>query len=207
MPEDLVAVDDRPGRVDGDAAGRRRRRARSRRRRRAPSTASASAAGRGRARPDVDVHPVGPVVDHLDRRARRGDDLRADTAAGAVGAVEDDLQRRAQSIARARPSAVLDVAIEERSGRRTSGRARRSSARRSSSARQISCSSSSSTPSSSFSPSASRTLRPLSSAGLCDAETMIPAAKSPAPVEVGQRRRGHDADAGGRRRRGSSRRP
>jgi hypothetical protein len=45
----------------------------------------------------------------------------------------------------------------------------------SSSARQISCSRPSSTASSSLRPSASRTLRPLSSAGLCDADTMIPA--------------------------------
>ena len=43
----------------------------------------------------------------------------------------------------------------------------------------MSCSSSSSIASSSFSPSASRTLRPLSSAGLWDAETMIPAASVP----------------------------
>ena len=52
----------------------------------------------------------------------------------------------------------------------------------SSSVRQMSCSSSSSTASSSFSPSASSTFRPLSSAGLCEAETMIPAASSPSAV-------------------------
>ncbi len=52
----------------------------------------------------------------------------------------------------------------------------------SSSAVQMSCSSSSSTASSSFRPCSSRTLRPLSSAGLCEAETMIPAANLPAPV-------------------------
>ena len=46
----------------------------------------------------------------------------------------------------------------------------------------MSCSSSSSIASSSFRPGRSSTLRPLSSAGLCDAETMIPAAKSPVPA-------------------------
>ena len=52
----------------------------------------------------------------------------------------------------------------------------------SSSARQMSCSSSSSTASSSFRPRSSSTFRPLSSAGLWDAETMIPAANSPEPA-------------------------
>ena len=46
----------------------------------------------------------------------------------------------------------------------------------------MSASSSSSMSSSSLSPRWSRTLSPLSSAGLCDAETMIPAAKSPWPA-------------------------
>ena len=50
----------------------------------------------------------------------------------------------------------------------------------SSSARQIIASSSSSMSSSSLSPLMSRTFSPLSSAGLCDAETMIPAASGTA---------------------------
>ena len=66
--------------------------------------------------------------------------------------------------------------------RRPSGRDRRSPAPGSSSVRQMSASSSSSTASSSLSPAESRTLSPLSAAGLCEAETMIPAANGPSPA-------------------------
>ena len=73
------------------------------------------------------------------------------------------------------------------SGRR--GRARRRSrpipafrGPPSSSARQISCSRASSAGSSSLRPRLSRTLSPLSSAGLWDAETMTPAANDPEPA-------------------------
>ena len=48
--------------------------------------------------------------------------------------------------------------------------------------------------SSSLSPSASRTLRPLSSAGLCEAETMIPAANGPVPARNARAGVGHDPD-------------
>ena len=43
-----------------------------------------------RAGVDVDVHPVGLVVDHLDRGTGGSQNLRPDDAAGAIGAIEED---------------------------------------------------------------------------------------------------------------------
>ena len=149
--------------------GRRRRPGRPRRPRRSRSaspssanptsapraaTARASEAGVGRPALDVDVHAVGLVVDDLDRRAGRGEDLRPDHAAGAVRAVEHDPQpagvdRRARAPAGGRGSG--------RAGRGVDDRPTELGVRRrqpSSSVRQISCSSSSSTASSSLRPAA-----------------------------------------------------
>ena len=76
-------------------------------------------------------------------RAGRGEDLRADDAARAVRAVEDDPEPVA-SIVRREPEAVRPVALEQAAAVDGSGRARRCRRRPSSSVRQMSCSSSSS---------------------------------------------------------------
>ena len=136
---------------------------------------------RGGAGPDVDVDPVGLVVDDLDGRAGRAEDLRPDDAARPVRAVEDDPQAaRRRSGRRARAGARGSG--RGGPGRRPTDRCSALPTEPSSSVRQISCSISSSMPSSSLRPLPSRTFSPLSSAGLCDAETMIPAAKSPVPA-------------------------
>ena len=110
-PEDLVAVDDPTAGVDGDEAvgvtvegepdvGAARR------------DCGRQRCRRGRTGVDVDVDPVGLVVDHLDRGTGRGQDLRTDHPARAVGAVDDEPQPR--RVDRARQSkAVLQVAIEQ----------------------------------------------------------------------------------------------
>ena len=110
--------------------------------------------------------PVAPMIRAADRATPSRSRSRDDPQAGRVD--------RAARAPRGAPRSA-------RAGRarRRRARARSGAAPASSSVRQMSCSSSSSTASSSFSPSASRTLRPLSSAGLCEAETMIPAASSP----------------------------
>ena len=98
------------------------------------------------------------------------------------------------SIPRASAEPVLAVALEQPGVHRPPGRSRRCGTEPSSSVRQISCSSSSSIASSSLRPAASRTLRPLSSAGLWDAETMIPAANV---ARAGEEREGRRRDAAG----------
>ena len=102
-PEDLVAVDDRPGGVDGDqpvgvavereagvGAGRDDR--------------LGERGRRGRTRPDVDVDAVGIGVDDLDPGAGRGQDLAADHGARAVRRVEHEVQAAAHRSSRRAPS-------------------------------------------------------------------------------------------------------
>ena len=163
-------------------AGRRRRRARTRRPRRARATAAASDAGRRRPGLDVDVHPVGLVVDDLDGRPgrARGSPARPRRPSRSRSRGRSAARRRRSDRASAEP--VVAVAVEQRRVDDRPADLGVAATEPSSSVRQISCSSSSSIASSSFSPAASRTLRPLSSAGLWDAETMIPAAKSPDPA-------------------------
>ena len=125
--------------------------------------------------------------------AGRGQDLRPDHRSRAVRGVEhepepagvDGLRRDRAGGRGSRPAASPASTIRPRSSLRTPA---------SCSVRQMSCSSSSSTASSSLSPCASRTLSPLSSAGLCEAETMIPAANGPGPGDVRERRRRDDPD-------------
>ena len=171
-------------------------------------TAAIRDSGCGRPAVAVDVVAVGRVVDHGDPGAGRAQDLRSDAVGGAVAPC------RGRRAARAPPRDV---------GERRSGgpRSRRSSAagRRpprpiaagatpgSSSARRTSASSSSSRSSSSLRPAGSSTLRPLSSAGLCDAETMIPAANVAGAGEERQGRRRARRRRRGRRRPCSWRRP
>ena len=96
--EDLVAVDDRPGRVDGDEPVRVAIEGEA-----DVGAPRADFGGQrcrgGGAGADVDVHPVRVVVDDLDPGARRREDLRADHAARAVGAVDHD-----PDVGRDRPS-------------------------------------------------------------------------------------------------------
>ena len=100
---------------------------------------------------DVDVHAVGLVVDDLDRRPGRREDLGPDHPARAVRAVEDDPQaRRRRSPGEAEP--VLAVALEQVAARRLTRPISALPTPPSSSVRQMSCSSSSSTASSSFRP-------------------------------------------------------
>ena len=112
----------------------------------------------------------------------------APVAARSSGAVtppepcaQSSTMRRRHGVARARPSR----SARYRSTREASWTMRPIPPLRgppSSSVRQMSCSSRSSTASSSLRPRPSSTLSPLSSAGLWDAETMIPAAKEPVPA-------------------------
>ena len=148
---------------------------------------------------------VGLVVDHLDRGAR---------GAAGSGPPSADADPFAQSSTMRMPRGVDRASRAPRGGRRSAPTRSRASTivaerppgprRPAPRERQISCSSSSSTASSSLSPSASRTLRPLSSAGLCEAETMIPAASSPSAARKASAGVG-TTPTRGRRRRGSSR--
>ena len=132
-----------------------------------------------------------------------------DARAGAFEDARRDRARRSRWQQSRRRLALLERAREARADPRRTPRAGRVasisrprpsfSGPASSSARKISASSSSSTTSSSFMPRSSTTLRPLSRAGLCDAETITPAlccpwrSGGPAPAwdirRVGGRRR------------------
>ena len=111
--EELVAVDDVPVAVDDhEAVGVA-----------VEGEAQVGAAGHdlgregrrgGGAAAGVDVHAVGLVVDDVDAGPGRGEDLGCGRAAGAVRAVEDDVQ-----VARRRPRealAVVPVAVREGGG-------------------------------------------------------------------------------------------
>ena len=172
----------RPGRGGRPRpAGRRRRRARNPRSAPAGDDLPGEVGRRRRAAADVDVLPVRLVVDHLDPGAGRGQDLRGRHAARAVGAVEHDVQ---VGTASRRPGArrSATVAVDERRTPSTSRPMPPLRGPPSSSVRQISCSSGPPRASSSLRPRPSSTLRPLSSAGLWEAETMIPAANVAVPA-------------------------
>ena len=169
------------------------------------TTASARDAGSVAPHRTLMLIAVRVGMDDLDRRAGRLEDRRTEHRAGAIRAVEDDAQaagrdraghgrrgardtprrgrarRRPGRGRRSRPAEL--VGPPDRAARARPRRRRRASGR-----------------------AASRTLRPLSSAGLCDAETMIPPTNIPRPPgtrgPVSGRRRPR-----GRRCRGSSPRP
>ena len=107
----------------------------------------------------------------LGRRRRRPSRSRS---RGRSAARPRRRSRRARADARGSGRAATD--------RRRTGRSRRCRPSRAPRSARSAARSRPRPPSSSLRPFASRTFRPLSSAGLWDAETMIPAAKSPVPA-------------------------
>ena len=172
--QQLVAVHDPAALVDGHAAVGVAVEAEARRRRRCSATMAARAAGAVAPQPQVDVRAVRRVEVGLHGGAAGGQDGGRQARSRAVGAVDVDTQVGADGARQAQ--AVLQVALQLAGARRRCGRGPRWWGWSSSSARMTSVASSSSMASSSLRPRPSRTLRPLSSAGLCEAETMMPAA-------------------------------
>ena len=190
------------------SGGRRRRRGRS------PTSAPRCDDAPPRARPGrwprdrtLMFTPSGSAWIDLHRRAGRGQDPRADAGSRTRWRSRARSGGRRRRSRAASPSRCATIGVHERRAAVDPGRASALATPASSSARQISCSSSSSTASSSLRPSRSRTLSPLSSAGLCEAETMIPAGERPVARQERQRRRRDDARRPGRRRRRCSPRP